>query len=38
MKTPTEPKSSFQEFFESESSSGILLIVVTILALIVASF
>ena len=37
MKKPTEPKSVFQEFFESESSSGILLIVVTIIALIVAN-
>ena len=37
MKTITEPKSSFQEFFESESSSGILLIVVTVFALIVAN-
>lgn len=32
-----EPKSAFQEFFDSESSSGILLIVVTILALITAN-
>lgn len=37
MKKVTEPKSVFQEFFESESSSGILLIVVTIIALIVAN-
>ncbi len=32
-----EPKSVFQEFFESESSSGILLIIVTILALLTAN-
>ena len=32
-----EPKSPFQEFFESESASGILLIIVTILTLIVAN-
>ena len=37
MKPITEPKSSFQEFFESESASGIILIIVTILALIVAN-
>ncbi|VAX29497.1 Na+/H+ antiporter NhaA type [hydrothermal vent metagenome] len=37
MKKVTEPRSAFQEFFESESSSGILLILVTILALIVAN-
>ena len=37
MKNLSEPKSLFQEFFESESSSGILLIVVTILALITAN-
>ena len=37
MKPITEPKSSFQEFFESESASGIILIIVTILALIFAN-
>lgn len=37
MKISSGPKSAFQEFFELESSSGILLIVVTILALIVAN-
>ncbi len=37
MKKVTEPRSAFQEFIESESASGILLIVVTIIALIVAN-
>jgi len=37
MKNLSEPKSLFQEFFESESSSGILLIIVTILALFTAN-
>ncbi len=37
MKNLNEPKSVFQEFFDSESSSGILLIVVTILALFTAN-
>ncbi len=37
MKNNNEPKSVFQEFFDSESSSGILLIVVTILALFTAN-
>ncbi|MCF6269181.1 MAG: Na+/H+ antiporter NhaA [Melioribacteraceae bacterium] len=37
MTNSNEPKSVFQEFFESESSSGILLIIVTILALFTAN-